>query len=128
MHLNLIFSILLLSLIFQFFIPLKHINILRIISFVSSGMVFYLSCLLIIKFKLNGSFFRYEVEEYLGLKFLNGYGGIGFDSLSLLFFSFSSLLVFLSLLYFWNKKNFKDYFLRFTSFNLLLFIILFEYY
>ena len=107
MLLLLIFFILLLTIIFLFFTNDK--NKIRFASLFSSGVVFVLSCFLLINFDSN----LHAFQNYLVLDFdsslLSLYFCFGFDGISILFFWLSSLLIFLCVLFVWNDFYLKEY-------------------
>ena len=95
MLLSLIFLIFFITLFFLFFIPKNNINKIRQITLLSTGLVFILSCILLISFKKNTYSFQDIFIYHLGFDYLNLYIILGLDGISLLFFVLSSFLIFL---------------------------------
>jgi proton-translocating NADH-quinone oxidoreductase chain M len=116
-----IFCILLLTIIFLFFSNDK--NKIKFISLFSSGVVFILSCLLLIKFDSN----LHAFQNYLVLDFdssmLSLYFCFGFDGISILFFWLSSLLIFLCILFIWDDFYLREYLLNLLITELLLLLV-----
>lgn len=128
---------------FTFFLTLfilffeSNINRIRQLTLTSTGLVFILSCILLINFKKNFYSFQ-DISIYnLGFDYLNLYIVLGLDGISLLFFVLSSFLIFLCTLFIWNEKFIKEYsialivldlllLLVFSVMDLLLFYIFFE--
>ena len=115
----------------------SNINRIRQLTLTSTGLVFILSCILLINFKKNFYSFQ-DISIYnLGFDYLNLYIVLGLDGISLLFFVLSSFLIFLCTLFIWNEKFIKEYsialivldlllLLVFSVMDLLLFYIFFE--
>jgi NADH:ubiquinone oxidoreductase subunit 4 (subunit M) len=114
MILSSIIFILLLSIFICFFIPNKNIDILRIITLISSAIVFLISSALLVTF-----------QEIVVYKFnhLNLYFSLRLDIISLWFFVLSSLLIFLNVLFIWNASLFKEYAISLLILDLLLLLI-----
>jgi len=116
MILSSIIFILLLSIFICFFIPKKNIDILRIITLISSAIVFLLSSSLLVTFQ--------KVVVYkFKFDYLNLYFSRGLDGISLVFFVLSSLLIFLNVLFIWNESLFKEYAISLLILDLLLLLI-----
>ena len=85
MILSSIIFILLLSIFICFFIPNKNIDILRIITLISSAIVFLLSSSLLVTFNCNNYYFQEIVVYKFGFNYLNLYFSLGLDGISLFF-------------------------------------------
>lgn len=137
MLLSFIFITFFIALFILFFVSKTNINVIRQILLSSTGLVFILSCLLLINFKKNVYSFQDIFIYNLGFDYLNLYIVLGLDGISLLFFVLSSFLIFLCALFIWNEKFLKEYsialivldlllLLVFSVMDLLLFYIFFE--
>ena len=115
MLLTAIFSILLVSILFLFFIPKTNFFLLRQVALISSGLVLFLSSFLLITFNCNIYFFQHIVTCNLGFNFLNIYFLLGLDGISLFFFILSSFLIFLCIIFIWNEPLFKEYAIQETG-------------
>ena len=123
MLLTAIFSILLVSILFLFFIPKTNFFLLRQVALISSGLVLFLSSFLLITFNCNIYFFQHIVTCNLGFNFLNIYFLLGLDGISLFFFILSSFLIFLCIIFIWNEPLFKEYALSLLVLDLLLLLV-----
>jgi len=135
MILSFIFFIFFFTLFILFFE--SNISRIRQLTLTSTGLVFILSCLLLINFKQNVYSFQDIFIYNLGFDYLNLYIVLGLDGISLLFFVLSSFLIFLCTIFIWNEKLIKEYsialilldlllLLVFSVMDLLLFYIFFE--
>jgi proton-translocating NADH-quinone oxidoreductase chain M len=115
MILTSIFTVLLFSLLILFLIPSIHTELMKVFSLMSSGIVLFLSCLLLVEFDCNSYYFSNVVTYSLGSDLMNFKFSFGLDGISLFFFILTSLLIFLCVLFIWNEIRFKEY-----AFNLLL--------
>ena len=115
MILTSIFTVLLFSLLILFLIPSIHTELMKVFSLISSGIVLFLSCLLLVEFDCNSYYFSNVVTYSLGSDLMNFKFSFGLDGISLFFFILTSLLIFLCVLFIWNEIRFKEY-----AFNLLL--------
>ena len=123
MILSSIIFILLLSIFICFFIPNKNIDILRIITLISSAIVFLLSSSLLVTFNCNNYYFQEIVVYKFEFNYLNLYFSLGLDGISLFFFVLSSLLIFLCVLFIWNESLFKEYAISLLILDLLLLLV-----
>lgn len=123
MLLTYIFSILLFSIFILFLVPKTNIFLLRIIALLSSSIVFFLCCVLLINFNCNFYYFQHVTTFSLNFEILNLYLSFGIDGLSLWFFILSSFLIFLCVLFVWNEFLFKEYAIVLTLLNLLLLLV-----
>lgn len=123
MLLTLIFSILLFSIFVLFLIPKTNIFLIRLIALLSSSIVFFLCCILLINFNCNFYYFQHVTTFSLNFELLNLYLSFGIDGLSLWFFILSSFLIFLCVLFIWNESLLKEYAIVLTSLNLLLLLV-----
>jgi proton-translocating NADH-quinone oxidoreductase chain M len=137
MLLSVIFFILLFSIFLIIFTASSNLFFLRIIGLFSSGFTVFLSCLLLLFFNSNNSYFQYINNYKLNTSFINFNFAFGLDGISLFFFILSSFLIFLCILFCWNNKNFKESILNliiinffllliFSSLDLLIFYVFFE--
>jgi proton-translocating NADH-quinone oxidoreductase chain M len=137
MILTLIFSILIFSLITLLLVPDSNRNILRFISLISSGFVLILSCFLLIQFDCNSYYFQNIVTYKIQNNIFNLVFSFGLDGVSISFFSLSSFLVFLCILFVWDSVILKEYvvtllavelflLLVFSALDLLVFYMFFE--
>jgi NADH:ubiquinone oxidoreductase subunit 4 (subunit M) len=88
MLLTYIFSILLFSIFILFLVPKTNIFLLRVVALVSSSVVFFLCCILLINFNCNFYYFQNVTTFSLNFELLNLYLSFGIDGLSLWFFIF----------------------------------------
>jgi len=134
---SLIFFILFSSIFFILFISNSNLNLIRLISLLSSGIVFILSSSFLITFDCNNYYFQEIITYKFGFDYLNLYFSLGLDGISLFFFILSSLLIFLCILFVWNETLLKEYVLAllildallllvFSVLDVLLFYIFFE--
>ena len=123
MLLTYIFSILLFSIFILFLVPKTNIFLLRVVALVSSSVVFFLCCILLINFNCNFYYFQHVTTFSLNFELLNLYLSFGIDGLSLWFFILSSFLIFLCILFVWNEFLFKEYAIVLTVLNLLLLLV-----
>jgi len=123
MLLSSIFSILLVSLFLLFFIDTKNLGFLRFFALSSSGVVLFLSSLLLIQFDSNFYYFQNIVTYDIGFSLFNLSYSFGIDGISVFFFFLSSLLIFFCIFFFWNENNFKKYALTLLLIELFLLII-----
>ena len=123
MLLTYIFSILLFSIFILFLVPKTNIFLLRVVALVSSSVVFFLCCTLLINFNCNFYYFQHVTTFSLNFELLNLYLSFGIDGLSLWFFILSSFLIFLCILFVWNEFLFKEYAIVLTVLNLLLLLV-----
>jgi len=123
MLLTLIFSILLFSIFVLFLIPKTNIFLIRLIALLSSSIVFFLCCILLINFNCNFYYFQHVTTFSLNFEILNLYLSFGIDGLSLWFFILSSFLIFLCVLFIWNESLLKEYAIVLTFLNLLLLLV-----
>lgn len=137
MLLSFIFLTFFITLFILFFVAKTNINAIRQVLLLSTGLVFILSCILLINFKKNVYSFQDIFIYNLGFDYLNLYIVLGLDGISLLFFVLSSFLIFLCSIFIWNEKFLKEYsialivldlllLLVFSVMDLLLFYIFFE--
>jgi proton-translocating NADH-quinone oxidoreductase chain M len=96
---------------------------MKIFSLVSSGVVLFLSCLLLIEFDYNSYYFSNVVTYSIGSELMNFKFSFGLDGISLFFFILTSLLIFLCILFIWNEIRFKDYALNLLLIELLLLLV-----
>jgi proton-translocating NADH-quinone oxidoreductase chain M len=123
MLLTSIYLVLLFAILFIFFIPNTQILLIRKIGLGVSGLVFFLSCFLLSNFRLNEYLFQYLATYEISFNFLNLYVTVGLDGLSVFFFSLSSFLIFLCLLFIWGDKDNKEFILILLVLDLLLLIV-----
>ena len=123
MLLTYIFSILLFSIFILFLVPKTNIFLLRVVALVSSSVVFFLCCTLLINFNCNFYYFQHVTTFSLNFELLNLYLSFGIDGLSLWFFILSGFLIFLCILFVWNEFLFKEYAIVLTVLNLLLLLV-----
>jgi proton-translocating NADH-quinone oxidoreductase chain M len=118
-----IFITLVFSIFLLYFIEKKNTYHLQLISFTSASICLLLSCLLIFYFQNNIFYFQSITMLTLGSEFLNFYFSFGLDGISLFFFSLSSLLIFLCMMFVWNDKLFKEYAITLLFIELFLLIV-----
>jgi proton-translocating NADH-quinone oxidoreductase chain M len=137
MLLSSIFSVLLLSILTLFFIPNGNLVLLRAIGLLSSGFALILSCILLIKFNCDTYYFQQITTYKIESSILNLTFSFGLDGISIFFFSLSSFLIFLCVLFVWEANLLKEYLIAllfidlfllfvFSVLDLLLFYIFFE--
>jgi len=132
-----IFSTLLISLIFLFFIPGTEKNLLRIVGLSGSGLALVLSCILLVLFSCDVYYFQHIVTYKIDNSLLNLSFSFGLDGISIFFFVLSSFLIFLCVLFVWDANLLKEYLISlilidlflllvFSALDLLIFYIFFE--
>ena len=95
----------------------------RSISLCSSGIVFIISCFLLVSFDSNNYYFQNYLVLNLGSFLLNLTFSFGFDGISILFFWLTSLLIFLCVLFVWNDFYLKEYLINLLIIELLLLLV-----
>ena len=123
MLLNLIFSILFVSLIVLFFVPSSNRYLLRHISLFASGSVLVLSCLLLDQFDPNSYYFQYVQNYKIGSELMNLSFSVGLDGISLFFFILSNFLILLCVLFVWEETLLKEYLISLILIDLLLLLV-----
>ena len=118
-----IFFILVVTLLVLFFVPKTNINLIRLISLFSSGLVLIFSCVLLVQFNCNSYFFQNVVTFPVGSSLINLCFSFGLDGISILFFVLTSFLIFLCILFIWNDNLFKEYALNLLFIELLLLLV-----
>ena len=108
MILSLIFFLLFFGILIIFFITKP--DIIKQISLAISGIIFFLSSVLLIQFDFNIFYFQYVNKYIIGSNLLNFSFYCGFDGISIFFFWLSSLLIFCCILFIFNEQKFiKEY-------------------
>lgn len=123
MHLTLIFSLLLLSILTLSFIKSTNSFHLRFISLLTSGLVFIISSIMLVQFDCNNYYFQNIVTYNLGSTFFNLSFSFGFDGISILFFWLTTLLIFLCILFVWKESFLKEYLIILFFLELLLLLV-----
>lgn len=123
MLLTSIFSVLIFSLISLFFVSKNNINLIKIISFLGSGIPLILSCIILNQFDTNSYYFQNITTFKIGSEFLNLSFSFGLDGISLFFFVLSAFLIFLCVLFVWEEALIKEYMITLLSIDLLLLLI-----
>jgi proton-translocating NADH-quinone oxidoreductase chain M len=137
MILSSIFLILIISIIVISVIDKQDVNRIRNISFLTSCLIFLLSCFLVINFDSNCPYFQHLVNYSLNIDLFNFYLSFALDGVSLFFFSLSCLLLLLTILFVWEEPKIQEYcvillllllllLLVFSTLDLLVFYISFE--
>ena len=139
MILALIFIFLFFGFLIILSIPKNAIKLLRLFSIILSGSVLILSCLLLSFFNKNSLDWQYFTKfELFNSKTLNLDFTFGLDGISIFFFVLTSLLIFLCIIFIWEDRFLKNYFLVlflieflllfiFSTLNLFLFYVFFEF-
>ncbi len=124
MILNLIFIILITSLLSFFFINGNNRNLLQTISLISSGLVLFLSCLILIYFDTTIISFQFVSNlNFLNFNILNLNLLFGLDGISILFFFLTSFLCFLCILFVQKENLLKEYLIALFLIELILLIV-----
>ena len=123
MLLTLIFSILLASLFFLFFIPVRYVQTIKIFSLIVTSLILFLSCTLLVGFDCNNYYFSNVVTYAFGSSLINFSFSFGLDGISLFFFILTSFLIFLCILFIWNDIRFKEFTLNLLLIELLLLLV-----
>jgi proton-translocating NADH-quinone oxidoreductase chain M len=123
MLLTSIFFILVLTLLALFFISNSNVQAIRLVSLFSSGIVLFLSCLLMVQFDCNSYYFQNVVTYTLGSGLMNLNFSFGLDGISIFFFVLTSFLIFLCILFIWNERFLKEYALNLLFIELLLLLV-----
>lgn len=121
MLLNLIF----LTLIFGIAIILliKNTKLIKSISLIISSIVFFISTIILLNFKSNKYDFQQFISYEFDSKFVNFSYSFGMDGVSICFFTLSTFLIFLCILFIWKEKNYKSYTLILLIIELLLLVV-----
>jgi NADH-quinone oxidoreductase subunit M len=90
---------------------------------IGSGLPLIMSSLIMYNYDFNTIYFQNIEEITLGLDFLNISFLLGLDGLSVLFFSLSSFLIFLCILFIWNEVLLKEYIITLLALDVLLLIV-----
>lgn len=113
MLLTSIFLLLFISIICFLVLPGLSIFACRIIALLGTGLILFLSCLLLISFKCNHYYFQDILTYTFGFDSLNLSFSFGLDGISLFFFILSNFLIFLCILFIWDEPSFRAYALLF---------------
>jgi len=135
--LNIIFIILLSSILIIFFLEKTNIFFIRCFGLFVSSVVFLISCFFLLYFDFNTSSYQHVVEYSLSLNNINFLISFGIDGVSIFFIVLSTLLIFLCVLFIKNENLLKEYIITlltlglllisvFTSTDILFFYIFFE--
>lgn len=123
MLLSIIFFVLFLSILTVFFIPKSNRFFLKQFSLSVSGLILFLSSVLLVNFNTNNYYFQNIVYYNVGSNYLNLSYSFGVDGISIFFFFLSSFLIFLCILFVWEEKLLKEYLLILLVLNLLLLLV-----
>lgn len=134
---NIILSILCLSILGVFVTNKTKTLLIRFISLTSTGIIMVLASFLLLLFNNNFNSFQNVVQYDLDSRFFNFSYSFGLDGISIYFFFLTTLLIFLCMLYIWDEANLKQYvsmlliielflLLIFSVLDLMLFYIFFE--
>jgi len=123
MYLIFSFVILIFSIFLVLFIDKNSLQLLRIVSLISTGTVLVLSCLLVAGFDNNLYHFQYITNFQFDTNVFNLSYCFGLDGLSIIFIFLSSLLIFLTILFIWQDSLFKEYCLSLLIIELFLYFI-----
>lgn len=123
MLLTLIFLVLFISLIALSLVPSYKIEILRLIGLFSSGFILILSCLILFIFDCNTYYFQNLTSYQTNVNLLNLDFTFGLDGISILFFSLSSFLIFLCVIFILDAQHLKELLISLTFMNLFLLLI-----
>lgn len=123
MLLSIIFFVLFLSILTVFFIPKSNKFFLKQFSLSVSGLILFLSSVLLVNFNTNNYYFQNIVYYNVGSNYLNLSYSFGVDGISIFFFFLSSFLIFLCILFVWEEKLLKEYLLILLVLNLLLLLV-----
>ena len=123
MILTLIFLVLFTTLAVLHFISVDNTKLLRSLGLCSSGLVLILSCLLLMYFDCNFYYFQNMITYKTNVNLLNLDFTFGLDGISILFFSLSSFLIFLCIIFILNAELLKEFLISLTLINLLLLLI-----
>ena len=118
-----IYFVLLLGIPFLFFVDFKNKTFVKFFSLIISGSVLILSSILFIDFNFSNSVYQQELLINVNFFVVNISLNFAIDGLSLLFFSLSSLLVFLCLIFILNDNSYKYYSILLLIIELFLLII-----
>lgn len=122
MQLSLIILLLIFSLILALFIKEKHINFLKQMTLLNSGLICVLSSHLYSDFKNNAVNYSDAFLYRFDTNILNLPISFGIDGVSIIFFFFTTLLVFTCILFVWNDSKFRDYVIALLSLELILLV------
>jgi proton-translocating NADH-quinone oxidoreductase chain M len=134
-----IFFFLILSFLILICIPKKKIFYLQTLGIFTSASTLFLSCIILSKYDALNSDFQFVTNFiFLQSEYINFNAFFGLDGISIYFFLLTTFLIFLCVLFIWNEKDIKAYLfllflleisllLTFSTLNLFLFYILFEF-
>ena len=123
MLLILIYFTLFVSIFFLYFFKKIDLKKTKFFALASSGLIFFLSTLLIANFDTNQYFFQNVIELIIGSEFLNIIYTFGLDGISIFFFFLSAFLIFICVLFIWDDIFFKEYIINLFLIELFLLII-----
>lgn len=123
MLLTLVFLALFNSLIVLSVIPAHKSETLKVVGLCSSGFILVLSCLILFIFDCNTYYFQNLITYQTNVNILNLDFTFGLDGISILFFSLSSLLIFLCVIFILDAEYLKELLVSLTLINLLLLLI-----
>jgi proton-translocating NADH-quinone oxidoreductase chain M len=118
-----LFSVLLFSLIFLFFLPQNNTQKLNFFGLFITGFVLVYSCLLYINFDFNNPTYQFITHVNTGNSILNLDFFFGLDGISIFFFLLTTLLIFLCVLFSWENTNYKELLFNLLSLELLLLLV-----
>ena len=123
MLLSIIFFVLFLSILVVCFIPKSNKLFIKKFCLSVSGLILFLSSVLLVNFNTNNYYFQNIVYYNIGSNYLNLSYSFGVDGISIFFFFLSSFLIFLCVLFVWEEKLLKEYLLILLILNLLLLLV-----
>jgi NADH-quinone oxidoreductase subunit M len=118
--LNIIFIILLSSILIIFFLEKTNIFFIRCFGLFVSSVVFLISCFFLLYFDFNTSSYQHVVEYNLSLNNINFLISFGIDGVSIFFIVLSTLLIFICFVFIWKEKLIKEFVLTLLLLELLL--------
>lgn len=120
MFIPLVILLSLLSIIILVAVPDKYLKFVKQITLFISGVICVLSANVYSSF--NSELYSYnDTFLYrLDLNILNLPLSFGLDSISIVFFFFTAILIFLCLIYIWEETRYRDYALALVTLSLIL--------
>lgn len=109
MQLSFIILLLVFSLFLLFFIPNRQIGNLKKAILLNSGIICVLTSYIYSDFKNNAANYAGVFLYRFDINILNLPVSFGLDGVSIVFFFFTTLLVFTCLVFIWNDAKFRDY-------------------
>lgn len=117
------FYFLLISILILFFIKDQDLQSLRYFSLIASGVVFIYAVYLFLLFDCNNYYFQFVIRYLFTFEAFNICFTFGLDGISLFFFTLTTFLIFLCVLFVFEEKYLKYYLLNLFLIELFLLLV-----